>query len=61
MAVTPREDHTDMRMSVRGRALIDAMCELERVLRSFGPDRRIATLIATQALLDGLDGDQAET
>jgi hypothetical protein len=57
--VTPHQgDRIDFaRMSPRGRALIDAMMQLERVLRSFGPDRRIVTLISVQALLDGLDPD----
>jgi hypothetical protein len=43
----------------RGAAFVSALAELERVLRSYGRDRRIATLIASQVLLDGLsDGQQ---
>jgi hypothetical protein len=45
------------RLSARGRRLIDALCELERVLRSYGSDRRIVTMISVQALIDGLDPD----
>jgi hypothetical protein len=38
----------------RGAAFVRALSELEKVLRSYGPDRRVATLIACEALMDGL-------
>jgi len=48
------------RINKRGEALFRAMSELEKVLRSYGRDRRVATLIAASVLLDGLpDADQA--
>jgi hypothetical protein len=50
-----RDDHIDIDRNARGEAFVRCLCELERVLRSFGPDRRIATLIASQVLLDGLN------
>jgi hypothetical protein len=45
-----------------GEALARALAELERALRSYpqGRDRRAATLIAVDVLLDGaIDGDPA--
>ena len=48
------------RITERGEAFFRAMSELEKVLRSYGRDRRVATLIAASVLLDGLpDVDQA--
>jgi hypothetical protein len=48
------------RVNKRGEALFRAMSALEKVLRSYGHDRRAATLIAASVLLDGLpDADQA--
>jgi hypothetical protein len=48
------------RITERGEAFFRAMSELEKVLRGYGRDRRVATLIAASVLLDGLpDVDQA--
>jgi hypothetical protein len=48
------------RINERGEAFFHAMSELEKVLRSYGRDRRVATLIAASVLLDGLpNADQA--
>ena len=44
----------------RGEAFVRTLAELEKVLRSYGPDRGDATKVAVAALLDGLtDADQA--
>jgi hypothetical protein len=46
------------RINERGEAFFHAMSELEKVLHSYGCDRRVATLIAASVLLDGfLDVD----
>jgi hypothetical protein len=47
------------RINARGEALLRAVSELEKVLRSYGRDRRAVTLIVTETLFDGLpDGEQ---
>ena len=44
----------------RGEAFVRTLAELEKVLRSYGPDRGDATKVAVAVLLDGLtDADQA--
>ena len=44
----------------RGEAFVRTLAEMEKVLRSYGPDRGDATKIAVAVLLDGLtDADQA--
>ena len=44
----------------RGEAFVRTLAELEKVLRSYGPDRGDATKVAVAVLLDGLtDADPA--
>jgi hypothetical protein len=58
--VTLYDGHDNEGIHARGEALVRSLAALERVLRSFGPDRGDATKIAVAALLDGLtDADQS--
>jgi hypothetical protein len=58
--VTLRDGHDIEGIRRRGEALVRTLAELEKVLRSYGPDRGDATKIAVATLLDGLtNADQA--
>jgi hypothetical protein len=58
--VTLHNGHDFDVIHTHGGALVRALAELERVLRSFGPDRGELTKVAIVTLLDGLsDADPA--